>query len=136
VGGSDGSSACSSSYYSVCSEDGLVAAGGSSGYAAGSGSCQPHLMWLPVQPAKRNRASLKQHLQQALEFVSGHIAAGRTVLLHDVEGTHCPASSRTCMRVCHVTAALQCDTFLTVQSPVLNTPGLGAIAMHLRLQHE
>lgn len=100
VAGSCASSVCSSSYYSVCSEDGGPAA--ACGYSSGSRSHLPRLKWLPVECAKRDRSSFKQHLQEALEFVSAHLVAGHTVLLHDVEGTHrqavqvalgCPCSS-------------------------------------------
>lgn len=85
---SDASSACSSSYYSVCSEDGVAVGAGlySSNGSSGSGSALPRLKWLPIESAKRDRSSLKQHLQESLEFVSAHLAAGHTVLLHDVEG--------------------------------------------------
>jgi hypothetical protein len=85
VAGSEVSSVCSSSYYSVCSEDGL-SAGAVSHSRGGSNSALPRLKWLPVASAKKDRSSLKQHLQEALEFVSAHLAAGHTVLLHDVEG--------------------------------------------------
>jgi hypothetical protein len=83
--GSDASSACSSSYYSVCSEDGVAGAAGLHS-RSGSGSALPRLKWLPIESAKRDRSSLKQHLQESLQFVSAHLAAGHTVLLHDVEG--------------------------------------------------
>lgn len=86
---SDASSVCSSSYSSVCSEDGLLAGLGACS-AAGAGGCGgsslPRLKWLPIESSKRDRSSLKDNLQQALEFVSAHLAAGHTVLLHDVEG--------------------------------------------------
>lgn len=84
VAGSEASSVCSSSYYSVCSDDGLSA--GAVSHSAGSNSALPRLKWLPVASAKKDRSSLKQHLQEALEYVSAHLAAGHTVLLHDVEG--------------------------------------------------
>lgn len=91
VAGSDASSMCSSSYHSVCSEEGLPAALGSAGSSrssssSGGGGHLPRLKWLPVECAKRDRSSLKQHLQEALEFVSAHLAAGHTVLLHDAQG--------------------------------------------------
>jgi hypothetical protein len=86
--GSSAGSTCSSSSYHSCSE---VAAAGSSGVCgAGAGSSRspplPPLKWLPIEHAKRNRSSLKANLQEALEFVSAHLAAGHTVLLHDMEG--------------------------------------------------
>jgi hypothetical protein len=88
-GSSEASSVCSSSYYSVCSEDGLSAGPGAYAAAAAGGcggSSLPRLKWLPIESSKRDRSSLKENLQQALEFVSAHLAAGHTVLLHDVEG--------------------------------------------------
>jgi hypothetical protein len=85
VTGSEASSVCSSSYYSVCSEDGLSAGAANHGHG-GSNSALPRLKWLPVASAKKDRSSLKHHLQEALEFVSAHLAAKHTVLLHDVEG--------------------------------------------------
>lgn len=65
----------SSSYYSTSSDDAAAAS-------------LPRLKWLPIQSAKKDRASLKQHLQEALEFLSAHLAAGHLVLVHDMEGMH------------------------------------------------
>jgi hypothetical protein len=102
--GSEAGSVCSSSYYSVSSEDGLPG----SSINSSSRSALPRLKWLPVESAKRDRSSLKQHLQEALEFVSAHLAAGHNVLLHDVEGRwgsgfpKCYSSWRVCWCACVV----------------------------------
>lgn len=77
----------SDSSYSSCSEESLQ--------AAGEDSTLTHLKWLPIESAKRNRVSLKQQLQEALEFVSAHLAAGHLVMLQDPEGERlCTVSSR------------------------------------------
>jgi hypothetical protein len=79
---SSSDSTCSSAYYSTSSDDHAAAAA-----SVGGQELQlPRLKWLPVECAKRDRSSLKQHLQDALEFVSAHLAAGHLVLLHDVDG--------------------------------------------------
>eukprot|EP00775_Hariotina_reticulata_P002442 gene2442-2745_t len=73
-------------------DDGVAVCAGpcaSSSFNVGfRGSQLPRLKWLPIEPSKKDRSSLKQHLQEALEFVSAHLAAGHLVLLHDVEGGH------------------------------------------------
>jgi hypothetical protein len=80
---SSSDSNCSSTYYSTSSDDPTAA-------PAMAGGLQqqqlPRLKWLPIECAKRDRSSLKEHLQEALEFVSAHLAAGHLVLLHDVDG--------------------------------------------------
>lgn len=91
------SSACSDDADGSLSDSGSVTSCSSSGRSPSSCSSDgaagqpegPSLMrlkWLPIESAKRNRTSLKQHLQEALEFVSAHLAAGHLVLLHDPEG--------------------------------------------------
>jgi hypothetical protein len=44
------------------------------------------VLWLPVPPAKRDKAGLQAVLPRALAFVSAHLAAGRRVLIQDDEG--------------------------------------------------
>jgi hypothetical protein len=78
---SSSDSNCSSTYYSTSSDDPAATPAG-----AGRQPQLPRLKWLPVECAKRDRSSLKQHLQEALEFVSAHLAAGHLVLLHDADG--------------------------------------------------
>jgi hypothetical protein len=79
---SSSDSTCSSACYSTSSDDHAAAPAG----VGGQEPQLPRLKWLPVECAKRDRSSLKQHLQEALEFVSAHLAAGHLVLLHDVDG--------------------------------------------------
>jgi hypothetical protein len=45
-----------------------------------------------VRHSKYERCGLRLQLQQVLEFVSGHLAAGRRVLITDAEGERAAAS--------------------------------------------
>jgi hypothetical protein len=95
---SSSDSNCSSAFYSTSSDDHAAAPAGGCGQ-------QPQLQrlkWLPVECAKRDRSSLKQHLQDALEFVSAHLAAGHSVLLHDVEGECSITATLRWMAACHL----------------------------------
>jgi Rit1 DUSP-like domain len=90
-------SACSgvsSSYYSTCSDDAPAGAAAAAAAAAArppllrdaAGRLLPRLRWLPVLSCKRDRGSLAAALDDALEFVGAHLAAGRSVLLQDCGG--------------------------------------------------
>ncbi|CAD7702181.1 unnamed protein product [Ostreobium quekettii] len=43
-------------------------------------------LWLPVMSSKHDRMALKRALPQALQFVSGHLAEGHSVLIHCHDG--------------------------------------------------
>lgn len=48
------------------------------------------LLWLGVQDSKHHRSSLREQLDAALAFVSGHLAAGHTVVIADEDGHDTP----------------------------------------------
>eukprot|EP00879_Flechtneria_rotunda_P027698 GHRR01029685.1.p1 GENE.GHRR01029685.1~~GHRR01029685.1.p1 ORF type:complete len:541 (+),score=237.64 GHRR01029685.1:149-1771(+) len=108
---SDSNSNCSSG--GGCASDSTSSSNGGSCDSTGShtacaGAAMCRLKWVRMQDAKKDRVSLKHQLQEALEFVSGHLAAGHLVLLHDDEGKmHNKSLGCLTLQYCHTyTSAL------------------------------
>ena len=55
---------------------------GTSPHSLGPNMAAGRYLHLHIQSSKYNRMALKNALPSALEFVSGHLASGRTVLIH------------------------------------------------------
>lgn len=80
-----------------------------------SGPAPPRYLWLPVPHSKFERQALHSALPAAVEFVSGHLHAGRSVLIHCDDGEAGPAGSGVwlscgCICSCHVNSvhAMSC----------------------------